>query len=77
LLWFVGVEGVGGLTGFLELYVVNKSDLPTEEKLSQNCTGSAEVRTGNGEKQIPFGNDRKNGKSKSKGKYRGPSLRSG
>jgi hypothetical protein len=44
--------------------------LPTEEKLSQNCTGSAEERTGNGEKQIPFGNDRKKGKGRSTGKRR-------
>ena len=57
------------------MYVVSctyKSDLPTEEKLSQNCTGSAEERrTGNGEKQIPFRNDRKKGKGKGKGKGNG------
>ena len=36
----------------------------TAEKLSQNCTGSAEERrTCNGEKQIPGGKDRKNGRA--------------
>jgi hypothetical protein len=45
------------------------------KKLSKNCKGSAEERrTRNGKKQIPFGNDRKKGKSNSKGQNAGIST---